>query len=180
MPAPIPPHSKPPVCLAAGSTVAEFVQDRDRWHHEIITPQGRWGSVEGEADGRSDARWPASPVLVEVSLVALAGGPAVLGVGLAGRSHFSLSVTACPDRSDTLLFEAACRIQEPPAWLGSTYADSNGRVVRLEAGRSEPPATVSWSYRIGPGGVERCDPGSPRPDRSGGLRKPAGSITFPS
>jgi hypothetical protein len=161
MPDPAPPHSKPPIRLAAGPTVAEFAWDRDRWHHEVIVPQARWGSLEAEADGRSDARWPASPVLVEVSLVALAGGPAVLGVGLAGRSHFSLSVTACPDRGDTLLFEAACRIQEPAAWLGSTYADSSGRVIRLEAGRPEPPATVSWSYRIGPGGVERCGPGAP-------------------
>lgn len=161
MSARIPANLRSPIRLAAGGTVAEFVWDRDRWRHAVVTPQGRWESLEGEADERSDPRWPASPVLVEVSLVELARGPAILGVGLAGRSHFSLSVASCPDLIDTLLFEAACRIHEPPAWLGSTYADSGGHVIRLGAGRPAPPATVSWSYRIGPGGVERCGPDAP-------------------
>ncbi len=178
MPAVAPTHSKTPIRLAAGSTVVEFTWERDRWRHEVLTPRGGWGSLEAAADGRSDARWPASPVLVEVSLVELAGGPAVLGIGLAGRSHFSLSVASCPDLADTLLFEAACRIQDRAAWLGSTYADASGRIIRLGAAPAEPPATVSWSYRIGPEGVEPCGPAAPRPDRGRGLRKATGSITF--
>jgi len=161
MPAASPPKPKPPIRLAAGSTVVEFAWIRDRWQHGVVSRLGRWESLEGEADGRNDPRWPASPVLVEVSLVELAGGPAILGVGLAGRSHFSLSVATCSEETDTLLFEAACRIQEPAAWIGSTYADSGGRIIRLQAASVAPPATLSWSYRIGPGGVTRCGPDAP-------------------
>jgi hypothetical protein len=78
----------------------------------------------------------------------------VLGVGLAGRSHFSLSVVACPERPETLLFEAAARVVEPGGWLGSTYDSGRGweRVTADAAG--PPPATVRWAYRIGPAGLE--------------------------
>ena len=77
----------------------------------------------------------------------------MLGVGLAGRSHFSLSVVACPERPDTLLFEAAARIVEP-GWLGSTYEGEQGR-EQVEATAASPtPATVRWAYRIGPAGLE--------------------------
>jgi len=109
---------------------------------------------EGGADDRSDARWPASPALIELSLVELAGGPVVLGVGQAGRSHFSLSARSCPGRAETILFEAACRIHEAAGWLGSTYRDDAGRVTRVIAAAPAAPATVTWSYAIGPGGLE--------------------------
>lgn len=149
---------RPPLRIVAGSSVAEFVWHGDRWRHELLTAAGRWESLEGPADEAGDARWPASPVLVEVSLAILAGGPAVLGVGLAGRSHFSLSVAACPVRTDTILFEAACRIHEAPAWLGSSYRAPDGRIVRISAALARPPATVAWSYTIGPRGVEAAGP----------------------
>jgi hypothetical protein len=140
--------------MTAGSTAVEFTWDRDRWRHAVMTAAGRLDSLEGEVDDRRDARWPASPALIEVSLAEAAGGPAVLGVGQAGRSHFSLSIRPCPERNDTFLFEAACRIHESAVWLGSTYRDRAGRVTRVEAALLPAPATVTWSYRIGPAGVE--------------------------
>ena len=106
-------------------------------------------------DAAADPRWPASPVLTEVSLVGAAGRPAIVGLGLAGRSHFSVSVAAHPDRPDTLLFEVACRIQEPPGWLGSTYRAADGGSVQAapQAVGTDLPRTVQWSYAVGPGGV---------------------------
>ncbi|MFM8413481.1 MAG: hypothetical protein ACKOCX_02030 [Planctomycetota bacterium] len=153
-----PSRQRPPLRIVAGSSVVEFIWDGDRWRHELITAAGRWRSVEGPLDGTGDSRWPESPVLVEVSLTTLAGGSAVLGVGLAGRSHFSLSAAACPGVADTILFEAACRIHEAPAWLGSTYRAADGRIVRISAAAARPPATVAWSYTIGPRGVEAAAP----------------------
>jgi hypothetical protein len=150
---------KHPLHLTAGSTVVEFTWDLDRWRHEVTTPAGRWTSLEGAE--RGDPRWPDSPVLVEVSRVELAGGPVILGVGLAGRSHFSLSVAVDPDRADTLLFEAACRIQESAHWLGSSYTAPGDAVVRFAAEPARPPATVTWGYRIGPGGGQRFGPPAP-------------------
>jgi hypothetical protein len=132
-----------------------FTWSGDRWQHAVAAADGRcWRSIEGAGPAGEDPRWPASPALVEVSLVVAGSRPAVLGVGLAGRSHFSLSVVACPDRPDTLLFEAACRIAEPAGWLGSTYDGDGGR-EQVAADRTiPPPATIRWSYRIGPAGLE--------------------------
>jgi hypothetical protein len=154
------PADKSPLRLLAGLTSVSFTWSGDRWQHAVAAADGRrWWSIEGAVPAGADPRWPASPVLVEVSLVVAGSRPAVLGVGLAGRSHFSLSVVACPDRPDTLLFEAACRIAEPAGWLGSTYDGDGGR-ERVAADRTiPPPATVRWSYRIGPAGLEPL-PGS--------------------
>ncbi|MBM4022640.1 MAG: hypothetical protein FJ284_10465 [Planctomycetes bacterium] len=137
--------------------MAAFEWVGDRWRHVVATVAGRWVSVE-EADG--DPRWPASPVIVELTLQPLPDGPAVLGVGLFRRSHFSLSVRACPSRPDTLLFEAACRLNEPANRLGSSYRGDEGRLARLEIATAPVPATVTWTYLIGPQGVrEAAGPG---------------------
>ena len=148
------PADKSPLRLDAGSTSVTFTWAGDRWEHVVLLHGGRaWRSREGGDGPDRDPRWPASPPLVEVSLVAAGPRPAVLGVGLAGRSHFSLSVVACPERPDTLLFVAAARIVEP-GWLGSTYEGEQGR-EQVEATAASPtPATVRWAYRIGPAGLE--------------------------
>jgi hypothetical protein len=41
-------------------------------------------------------------------------------VGMAGRSHWSVSVEP-ETAANTLLFDVACRVQQPPIWLGSSY-----------------------------------------------------------
>jgi hypothetical protein len=149
------PADKSPLRLEAGSTSVTFTWADDRWEHVVLVPEGRsWRSSEGPGVPDGDPRWPASPPLVEVSLVAAGQRPAVLAVGLAGRSHFSLAVVACPEQPDTLLFEAAARVVESGGWLGSTYDGDRGR-ERVTAGHVGPlPATVRWAYRIGPAGLE--------------------------
>ena len=115
-------------------------------------------SLEATADGRDDV-WPASPPLVELSTVETSAGPAILAVGLAGRSHYSASIAPHPAEPDTLLFEIACRIKEPPAWLGSTY-DMADEAVRVAAPATadDLPATVCWSYTAGPAGIRAVPP----------------------
>ena len=142
------------VRLVVGRLQLAFHRRGDRWGHEVVVG-GRvlLRSVEGvAADG--DPRWPRSPVLTEVTTVEVAGGPAVVGVGLAGRSHFSAAFRADPRRADTLVCELACRIQERPEWLGSTYLAPDAVTATVAAAAAEPPATVRWSYAIGPAGIE--------------------------
>jgi len=144
------------VRLQAGATEVVFLRERDRWRHVVNVAVGaRFESVEGPWNTATDPRWPASPALTEVSLVGAAGRPAIVGLGLAGRSHFSVSITAHPDRPDTLLFEVACRIQEPPGWLGSTYRAADGGSVQAapQAVGTDLPRTVQWSYAVGPDGL---------------------------
>ncbi|NDC54430.1 MAG: hypothetical protein EBZ74_09115 [Planctomycetia bacterium] len=137
-----------------GGTTIRFTWHHDRWAHEIAFADGSsWRSVEAaEADG--DPRWPASPVLVELSRLDGPDGPALLAVGRAGRSHFSASVTGDPSRADALRIDVACRVHEPPGWLGSTYR-SPGGILRIAA--PGPPAhvpeTVRWGYSLGPAGL---------------------------
>jgi len=143
-----------PVELDSGRARISFRWEGDRWQHAVTTPAGRWESLEGCGVAGEDPSWPRSPVFTEVSLVESAGGGAILGVGLAGRSHFSLSVSRHQRLPDTLLFEAACRIQDLPIRLGSAYRGPDGRIVRLAAKLPDPPATACWAYQIGPRGIE--------------------------
>ena len=141
--------------LRAGGVEVAFLWAGDRWRHVVSVAGGiDLESVEGPAEPAGDARWPASPALTEVSRVTAGGRPAILGLGLAGRSHFSLSVAAHPEAADTLLFEVACRIQEQPAWLGSTYRSADGLVQTAPPPTgADLPRTVQWAYHLGVDGL---------------------------
>jgi hypothetical protein len=167
--------------LDVGRVCIVFTRIGDRWAHRVLVDgAARFLSTEGPTTAGDD-RWPASPVLTEVSLVAAGGGTAVVGVGRAGRSHFSLSATRHPALPDAIVVEAACRIHEPPGWLGSTYepfdqrladgpataaspsTEEDGDMVRLSApsGATAPaplPRTVTWSYVISPAGIAAQPP----------------------
>ncbi len=155
-----PPTSRPPVQLATGPTAAIFAWNGDRWTHRITTGEATtWTSLDGPCPPANDPRWPASPVLVELSRVSVprggaAGGEAIVGVGLAGRSHFSASIASDPHAADAIRFEIACRLHEPPGWIGSTYRQGD-RLFRLTPldDSTALPRTVVWAYSIGPTGI---------------------------
>jgi hypothetical protein len=143
-----------PVGLAIGEIDVTFTWIGDRWCHRVTCgAAGCLSSVEGPRAEESDPRWPASPAFVELSRLDLPQGPAILAVGLAGRSHFSASVSGDAARRGWVRFEIACRLVEPPVWLGSTYLGPAGQKVFLpEDGPTTPPATVQWTYAFGPSG----------------------------
>lgn len=174
------------IVLSAGAIEVVFEWTADRWTHRLLLDgEPVWESIDGPWPPGGDPRWPASPVLVELDRVGSGPAAAVVGVGLAGRSHFSASVsrvpavpgadgvatgnpsdgrntidpdTIDPDTTDRdaprfdVLFEVACRMHEPPAWLGSSYVprhpDAAGRLtlvavsgcLLLPAESREPPA----------------------------------------
>ena len=155
-----PPTTRPPVQLATGPTAAVFTWNGDRWAHRITTGEATtWTSLDGPCPPANDPRWPASPVLVELSRVSVprgdaAGGEAIVGVGLAGRSHFSASIAPDPNDAGVIRFEIACRLHEPPGWIGSTYRQGD-RLFRLTPldDSTALPRTVVWAYSIGPTGM---------------------------
>jgi len=152
--------SRPLVRLATGPTAAVFSWIGDRWAHRItIGETDIWTSLDGPFPSANDPRWPASPVLVELSRVRVplgdaAGGEAIVGVGLAGRSHFSASIASDPHNAGVIRFEIACRLNDAPGWIGSTYrqADRLFRLTPLDDSTALP-RTVVWSYSIGPQGI---------------------------
>jgi hypothetical protein len=111
-----------------------------------------------DAGGHPDPRWPASPVIAALA-EGDPGGGAMVGIGSAGRSHFSLAVTPHATLRDTLVFEVACRVRDAPERLGSAYRRTapEGDVVMLgperESGDSGLPRTIRWTYSIGPAGI---------------------------
>jgi len=151
--------------IGRGRVAVTFVRAGDRWGHFVAVDGDVIArSVEGPWPAGGDERWPASPVITEIVQIAAARGPALAGVGRAGRSHFSLCIAAVHEQADALLVEIACRIHNGPGWLGSTYqAASDGpdgrrdgatlRITAPEAPGAGLPRTVCWSYRIDPVGI---------------------------
>ena len=99
-----------------------FVRHVDRYAHRVEILDG--GSVRcclKSREGTSDEPWPPSPPLHQLSLEEPAPGRRVaLLLGMAGRSHWSTSVE-CDPASGGLIFDCACRVQQPPQGLGSCY-----------------------------------------------------------
>lgn len=149
------PADKPAPGLTHGRAELTFFRHGDRWQHRVAIDGRR--VAESIEDG-PDARWPASPPLVDLSTATIAGRQTLVAIGLAGRSHFSASITPHPSRPDTFLFEIACRIHEPDAGLGSTYVTvpdpaAPVRIIPAADGSADLPRTVQWAYTIGPDGV---------------------------
>ena len=170
--------SRVPIHLEVGRIRVEFLWSNDRWRHLFrIDGKDCLRSVEGDRiptdnvilpipTGISE-RWPASPVITEVTPTEAIGHRALVAVGLAGRSHFSASLTAAKAKKDAILVEVACRIFEAPKWLGSTYScDEKAPPDDLITIKPEPlegfnrPLTVLWSYCVSVGGIEAVPPAS--------------------
>lgn len=100
----------------------EFYRENDRYRHRLLFIDGdRVIEVARSVEGTDVVVWPKSPPLQQLSLENQQGSKEVaLGVGMAGRSHWSLAVDAFTD-PPSLRFEAACRFNERPELLGSTY-----------------------------------------------------------
>lgn len=107
----------------------EFSWSSDRWRHELTlngveSPRPLLRSVEGQ--DQSD--WPDSPPLQELNQHSVDDREAILGVGMAGKSHWSASINrelrggelnlelACLARS----YDAAAAVGQRP-FVGSTY-----------------------------------------------------------
>ena len=170
--------SRVPIHLEVGRIRVEFLWNNDRWRHLFhIDHKDCLQSVEGDQiqagnnrlpipTGISE-RWPASPVITEVTPTEVMGHRALVAVGLAGRSHFSASLTASKAKKDSILVEVACRVFEAPGWLGSTYScdgkEPPDDLMTIKPGPLEPfdrPLTVLWSYCVSAGGIEAVHPAS--------------------
>lgn len=176
-------HRSPRVqTLSSGRIEVVFRWQEDRWVHSLhilqsSTSRGPACWQTALSGPHDDPNWPTSPPLVELAKVDSLQGAALVGVGQAGTSHFSVSVTA--EAGGTLRFEAACRISGEPGWLGSAYTavettasqqleiePLSERVLASRTALSmeirplevhqfpgEPPpkkSTVQWGYRVRP------------------------------
>jgi hypothetical protein len=111
-----------PVILTCDALSVAFQKRGDRYAHQISCdfPDGPSGLLVSREGTPADV-WPPSPVLQSLHIETQADGiQTALLVGSAGRSHWSMSVSADASRH-RLHFDVACRIHDAPQWLGSTY-----------------------------------------------------------
>jgi hypothetical protein len=100
-----------------------FYLDGDRYTHRIdVLDEGNDSTcVLRSVEGHADQPWPASPPIQEVHLEDRPDGSRVaLCVGMAGTSHWSLSVELSADGQQAN-FDVACRLRDTPETLGSEY-----------------------------------------------------------
>ncbi len=96
----------------------QFQRVEDRYAHSIWLDDDQvLQSLEGDAG----QIWPASPPIQQLSLEDQGSATVALGLGMAGISHWSLSVAP---QETGFLFDVACRLLGPDpqaGQLGSSY-----------------------------------------------------------
>ncbi|HZZ28802.1 MAG TPA: hypothetical protein VFE46_12440 [Pirellulales bacterium] len=103
-----------------------FEKRDDRYIHQVSRhfPNGTGGLLISH-ESKPDDPWPTSPALQSLHLETQPGkGQIAMLVGMAGRSHWSMTVEVDATQN-ALLFDVACRVHESPLWLGSTYHGLN-------------------------------------------------------
>jgi hypothetical protein len=117
-----------PLATTDGRLRVEFRWSHDRFVHRVLLDQVE---VARSIDGDSSELWPASPPMQQLSLEPIQGSDAILGVGAAGRSHWSLSVELeqGENESQSFRFEWAARCRDLPTSLGSAYSVANSIAI---------------------------------------------------
>ncbi|MEO8498315.1 MAG: hypothetical protein ABI614_24905 [Planctomycetota bacterium] len=100
----------------------EFAWRQDRHRHTIsLLVDDCANTVFESFEGSSVDDWPPSPPLQQLSVEELRPQSQVaLLVGMAGKSHWSISVEPAGDRA-AFVFDVACRSNGPAERLGSAY-----------------------------------------------------------
>jgi hypothetical protein len=128
-----------------------FVAGRFRQTVQLHSSSGELLESWEDDTVSSDEDWPASPPIQQLSLESINNRPTLLGVGQAGKSHWSISVEAieraAAETDAAIRFDLACRTQATPDWLGSTYLKTSNQgddrtALKLEADASIPGQTI--------------------------------------
>ncbi len=83
----------------------------DRYQHQIgwVIDGIEHAALESR-EGTPDDQWPPSPPLQQLSMQMIEGNPALLGVGMAGSSHWSASFVLLQQKIVELVVELACLV----------------------------------------------------------------------
>jgi hypothetical protein len=94
----------------------------DRYAHKIFAAAaGRLFPVLESIEGSDQDDWPASPPLQQLSIEELRPGVSVaLLVGMAGKSHWSVSIEPTENKTG-FIFDVACRLKSDEGRLLSSY-----------------------------------------------------------
>ncbi len=122
-----------------------FLEHSGRFAHAVlaVTPERRWvilESTEYDSAGEVLTHWPPSPPLQQLSIEPRPDKEQVaLMVGMAGKSHWSMSAET-DRRRRRIVLDVACRLTQSPQWLGSTYQVIGAPVLTPHAWSPPPSA----------------------------------------
>ncbi|MCU0713946.1 MAG: hypothetical protein MUC43_17950 [Pirellula sp.] len=108
--------------LQADELKVEFEKIGDRFSHKLLIERdGEWSVVLESIEGTDEERWPASPPLQQIVAEPIGkdGRTVLLGVGLSGTGHWSISVDE--NEAGGLLMDIACRVSGDHGFLGSSW-----------------------------------------------------------
>ena len=120
---------------SASSLRLQFEKTGDRWSHrwQLVDANGQATDVLTSVEGGAEDIFPASATMQEVSLHELPTGAAILGVGMAGKGHWSASYSVeTHEEQPSIKCDLACllkQLQTDGQWLGSTYLIGDGVAV---------------------------------------------------
>ena len=104
----------------------------DRYGHVLEIDER---SVAESIDGDSQDSWPPSAPVQQLTLETLHGKPVLLGVGAAGRSHWSVSVEAIErDGVPGFSFDWACRLKPLETIVASSGKGSAMKGSAMQVG----------------------------------------------
>ena len=125
----------------------EFAKSDDRWLNLWILVSGdNEFEIMTSVEGTPEQNWPPSPPLQDVNVHELPNGSAILGVGMAGKSHWSASlagITENPEQTQFIRCEWACLSKDEQdratakAKLGSCFSVSSGFAFQQTGDRTE-------------------------------------------
>ena len=116
--------------LQADELKVEFEKVGDRFSHKIsLKHDGSWSVVLESIEGTDEDKWPASPPLQQIVAEPIGkdGRTVLLGVGLSGTGHWSISVDE--NEAGGLFMDIACRVSGDHGFLGSTWRLGDSWVV---------------------------------------------------
>jgi hypothetical protein len=102
--------------------ILEQAADRVRHRVQVLHASSLLLAELQSVEGTSADEWPPSPPLQSCSVEEIhPGKTAAFLVGMSGKSHWSGSIEPRHGEGE-IFFDFACRVNAPPAWLGTTYA----------------------------------------------------------
>ncbi len=115
---------------------AELVGDRFAFT-VLANCDGEWTPVLVSENGDESRGYPLSPPIQQAVLEWLPTNlAAILGVGMAGDGHWSISIAE--NHTGGVDLDVACRWKSPMAWLGSTWRIE--QAWRMTANQEHSPA----------------------------------------
>jgi hypothetical protein len=127
----------------------DFTWNGDRYQQALWLISGtRECCLLTTVEGTGQQAWPPSPPLQNLHQQEMPTGDlAALGVGMAGTSHWSLSVEASVDQP-TFTCDVACRVKEEPGDLTVTWEAGENITVNAIAERFVELAAAIGGVRV--------------------------------